>query len=181
MLHTRWRWMVSFTFCPLYSSQKDCVGWAPEPVWTVWRSGWTLTPAGCLILYCAAHSLVYGSGNVMAHGDTRDGVGKWRGNWRMEWVASTLHTTSECGVCSITATDAHTSAATSQLNRPPANLNGLVHFAERQNLVSARVPSHFNWPVTIVGVLSPPLLCNEDTHVMCFAFPFFFFFLFVIT
>jgi len=24
----------------------------------------------------------------MAHSDTRDG--KWRGNWRMEWVASTL-------------------------------------------------------------------------------------------
>ena len=29
----------------------------------------------------------------------------------------------------------------------PADLNGLVRFAERQNLVSARVPSHFNWPL----------------------------------
>ena len=29
--------------------------------------------------------------------------GKWRGNWRMEWVASTLHTTSELGVSSIRA------------------------------------------------------------------------------
>jgi len=28
----------------------------------------------------------------MAHGDAREG--KWRWNWRMEWVASTLHTTS---------------------------------------------------------------------------------------
>jgi len=27
---------------------------------------------------------------------------------------------------------------------PPADLNGLVHFAERRNLVSASVPSHFN-------------------------------------
>jgi len=36
--------------------------------------------------------------------------GKWRGNWRMEWVASTLHTTSEHGVSSITTADAHTSA-----------------------------------------------------------------------
>ena len=27
--------------------------------------------------------------------------GKLRGNWRMEWVASTLHTTSEHGVSSI--------------------------------------------------------------------------------
>ena len=29
----------------------------------------------------------------------------------------------------------------------PAGLNGLVCFAERRILVSARVPSHFNWPV----------------------------------
>ena len=74
----------------------------------------------------------------MAHGDA--GVGKWRGNWRMEWVASTLHTTSERGVSSITTADAHTSAASSRLNwRPPADLNGLIRFAERRSLVSARV------------------------------------------
>ena len=30
---------------------------------------------------------VESSWNVMAHGDPREG--KWRGNWRMEWVAST--------------------------------------------------------------------------------------------
>jgi len=36
--------------------------------------------------------------------------GKWRGNWRMEWVASTYHTTSEHGVSSITTADTHTSA-----------------------------------------------------------------------
>jgi len=34
----------------------------------------------------------------------------------MEWVASTLHTTSERGVSSITTADAHTSAASSRLN-----------------------------------------------------------------
>jgi hypothetical protein len=68
--------------------------------------------------------------NVMANCDAR--VGKWRGNWRMEWVASTLHTTSEHGVSSITTADAHTSAASSRLNwRPPADLNGLVHFARK--------------------------------------------------
>ena len=78
----------------------------------------------------------------MTHGDAREG--KWKGNWRMEWVASTLHTTSEHGVSSITTADAHTSAASSRLNwRPPADLNGLVRFAERRNLVSARVPSRF--------------------------------------
>jgi len=50
----------------------------------------------------------------MPHGDAREG--KWRGNWRMEWVANTFHTTSEHGVSSITTADAHTSDASSQLN-----------------------------------------------------------------
>jgi len=53
----------------------------------------------------------------MAHGDAREG--KWRGNWRMEWVASTVHTTSVHGVSSITTADAHTSAASSRLNWRP--------------------------------------------------------------
>jgi len=45
--------------------------------------------------------------------------GKWRGDWRMEWVASTLHTTSEHGVSSITTADVHTSAVSSRLNWRP--------------------------------------------------------------
>jgi hypothetical protein len=53
----------------------------------------------------------------MAHGDAWER--KWRGYWRMEWVASTLHTTSEHGVSSITTADAHTSAASSRLNWRP--------------------------------------------------------------
>jgi len=57
---------------------------------------------------------VESSWNVVAHGDAREG--KWRGNWRMKWVASTLHSTSEHGVSSITTADAHTSAASSRLN-----------------------------------------------------------------
>jgi len=87
------------------------------------------------------------SWNVMAHGDAREG--KWRGNWWMEWVASTLHTTSEHGVSSITTAD-----ATPRLRLPlvewtdvSADLNGLVRFAERRNLVSASVPSHLNWSI----------------------------------
>jgi len=64
---------------------------------------------------------------------------------RMEWVASSLHTTLEHGVSSIITVDVHTSAASSRLNwRPPADLNGLVRFAERRNL-----PSHFNWPLLL--------------------------------
>jgi len=33
----------------------------------------------------------------------------------MKWLASTLHTSSEHGVCSITTADAHASAASSRL------------------------------------------------------------------
>jgi hypothetical protein len=86
------------------------------------------------------------SWNVMAYGDAREG--NWRANVRMERVASTLHTTSEHGVPSITTANAHTSAASSRLNWSPlADLNWLVRFAERRNLVSARVPSHLSWPL----------------------------------
>jgi hypothetical protein len=59
-------------------------------------------------IYYSLHTLptnggwrgVDSSWNVMVHGDAQEG--KWRGNWRMKWVASTLHTTSEHGVSSIT-------------------------------------------------------------------------------
>jgi len=61
--------------------------------------------------------LVEASWNMMAHGDAREE--KWRGNWRMQWVASTLHTTSEHGVSSITTADEHTSATSSRLNWCP--------------------------------------------------------------
>ena len=61
--------------------------------------------------------LLESSWNGMAHGYA--GEGKWRGNWRLEWVASTLHTTSEHGVSGITTADAHTSAASSRLNWGP--------------------------------------------------------------
>jgi len=45
-----------------------------------------------------------------------------RGDWQLGWVASTLHTTSEHGVSSITTADAHTSAASSRLNWRPRRL-----------------------------------------------------------
>jgi len=47
--------------------------------------------------------------------------------------------------------DAHTSAANSRLTDAPVNLNGLVRCAETRNLVSARVPSHFNWPLAQIA------------------------------
>ena len=91
--------------------------------------------------------------------------GKWRGNWRREWVASTLHTTSEHVVSSITTANAHTSDASSRLNRRPStDFNGLIHFAERRNLVSARVLSHFKWPVRGNRVLYRTRQGNTSTH-----------------
>jgi len=89
--------------------------------------------------------VVDSSWNVMAHGDTWEG--KWRGNWPVPFTLPRnmvypallpLMCTPRLPV--VDWTDA------------PADLNGLVRFAERPNLISARVPSHFNWP----------LLC--DTH-----------------
>ena len=71
------------------------------------------------LVQLATTGLLYveSSWNVMAHGDAREG--KWKGNWRMEWVASTLYTTSEHGVSTITTTDAHTSAASSRMSWRP--------------------------------------------------------------
>jgi len=65
----------------------------------------------------------------MALGDAREG--KWRGNWRMESVASTLHTTSECGVSSITTAHAHTSAASSRLNWRPRRFKWTRQFRRK--------------------------------------------------
>jgi len=65
----------------------------------------------------------------MAHGDAREG--KWRGNWRMEWVASTLHTTSEHDVSSITTADAHNSAASSRLNWHPCRFKWTQPFRRK--------------------------------------------------
>ena len=65
----------------------------------------------------------------MAHGDAREG--KWRGNWRMEWVASTLHTTSEHDVSSITTVDAHASAASSRLNWRPRRFKWTLPFRRK--------------------------------------------------
>jgi len=107
---------------------------------------------------------VESSWNVMAHGDAREP--KWRGNWRLAWVASTLHTTSEHGVSSITTNNktwcAHLGLPVVDWTDAPADINGLVRFAERRNLVSARVPSRFNWPLASVWwtVLKFLLVCH---------------------
>jgi hypothetical protein len=49
----------------------------------------------------------------------------------MEWIASTLHTTSERGVSSITTADAHTSAASSRMNLRPRRFKGTRPFRRK--------------------------------------------------
>ena len=63
-----------------------------------------------------------------------NGRGYKGGNWRMDWVASTLHTTSEHGVSSITTADAaHLGLPAVDWTDAPhrADLNGLVRFARK--------------------------------------------------
>ena len=93
--------------------------------------------------------LVDSSWNVMAHGDA--GEGKWSGNWWMEWVASTLHTTQNMVYPALLPPTCTPQLPELNWTDAPTDLNGLVCLAERQNLVSARVSSHFNWPLLIAG------------------------------
>ena len=82
-----------------------------------WLVDWLLSDSVIFRVPSNQHTMLESSCNVMAQGDMREG--KWRGNWRMEWVASTLHTISERRVSSITTGDAHTSVASSRLNWRP--------------------------------------------------------------
>ena len=45
-----------------------------------------------------------------------------------------------------------------------ADLNGLVRFAERRYLVSARVPSHFSWPLISKSVISNNVRTTEKVQ-----------------
>jgi hypothetical protein len=74
-------------------------------------------PRGFLKFVPTSFGVVDSSWKFVAHGDAREG--KWRGNCRIEWVASTLHTTSEHGLSSTTTADAQISAASSRLNWHP--------------------------------------------------------------
>jgi len=96
-----------------------------------------------LLLNCfyAMHKILESSWNVMAHGDAREG--KWRGNWRMEWVASTLTLPWNVVYPALLPLMRTPLLPAVDWTHAPADLNGFVRFAERRNLVSARVPSRF--------------------------------------
>ena len=79
--------------------------------------------------------------NLVAHGDAREG--KWRGNWRKEWVASTLTPPPNVvypypALLKLMRTPR---LPAGDWTDAPTDFNGLVRFGERRNLVSARLPS----------------------------------------
>ena len=112
--------------------------------------------------------------NLMAHVDAL--VRKWRGNRGMEWVASTLTLprnvvypalltlTRTPWLPAVNWTDALT------------DLNGLVRFGERRNLVSAHVPSRFKRtiPTSTQCFKNAPLLhfLYTSVKVCCHFFTF---------
>jgi hypothetical protein len=88
----------------------------------------------------------------MAHGDAREG--KWRGHWRMEWVASTLTLRRNAVYPALLPLMRKPRLPVVEWTDAPADLNGLARFAERPNLVSARVPSHFKRSLPAMPVTS---------------------------
>jgi hypothetical protein len=106
------------------------------------------------------------SWNVMAHGNLREG--KWRENWRIEWVASTLHTTSEHGVSSITVADANTSAASSRLNWRPRRFKWTRPFRRKTKscycACAITFKTQYNWfvPPIPVAARSKAWVCGHS-------------------
>ena len=80
----------------------------------------------------------------------------------MEWVASNLHTTSEHGVLPLMCTPR---LPVVDRTDAPADLNGLIRFTERRNLVSARVPSYFKCSLQKYGQFMCPCPETRKTSI----------------
>jgi hypothetical protein len=98
----------------------------------------------------------------MAHGDAREG--KWRGTWRMEWVVSTLHTTSEHGVSSITNADVHTSAASIRLNWRSRRFKWTRQFRRKTKTGFCACAITFQTQSTTDSVLTTRCSCHNDNN-----------------
>jgi hypothetical protein len=110
----------------------------------------------CACLYVHI-GVVESSWNLMARGDAWEG--KWKGNWRMEWVvASTLTLPWNMVYPALLPLMRTPRLPAVDWTDAPADLNGLVRFAEGRNLVSARVPSHFKRCLRVCHVYAPSLL-----------------------
>jgi hypothetical protein len=100
-----------------------------------------ITSAKSFIQQCTIGIVLQSRWNLRAHCDAREG--KWRGNWRMEWVASTLALLRNLVYPALLPLMRTPRLPVVNWTDAPANLNGLVRFAEIPNLVSTRVPSYF--------------------------------------
>ena len=96
--------------------------------------------------------------NLMAHGDAREG--KWRGNWWLEWVASTLTLPRNVVYPALLTLMCTPRLPAVDWTDAPAYLNGLVRFGDRRNLVSARVPSRFKRTITLVAFICDYYRCH---------------------
>ena len=92
-----------------------------------------------LRLHSYTGMMVYCVRNVVAHGDAWEG--KWRGNWRMEGVTSTLTPPRQVVYPALLMLMRTPRLPAVDWTDSPADLNGLVRLGGRQNVVSARVPS----------------------------------------
>ena len=85
------------------------------------------------------YGMLYCVRNVVAHGDARQG--KWRGNWRMEGVTSTLTPPRQVVYSALLKLMRTARLPAVDWTDYPAYFNGLVRLGGRQSVVSARVPS----------------------------------------
>ena len=83
--------------------------------------------------------MLYYVRNVVAHGDAREG--KWKGNWQMECVASTLTRPRNVVYPALLTLMRTPRLPAVDWTDYPADLNGLVRLGGIRNVVSARVPS----------------------------------------
>ena len=108
--------------------------------------------------------------NLVAHGDAREV--KWRGNWRMKCVASTLTPPPNVVYPALLKLMGTTRLPVVDWTDAPTDLNGLVRFGERGNLVSARVPSRSARAVPHIQRLNEMSDCKLTSGRVCTNGPF---------
>jgi len=123
------------------------------------RNSWCV-----LWLQCTLAIYEWGSGNDMGHGGRVQLKHGWHTvthGWGSEGKTGELSGwpvpfTLPCNMVypALLPLNAHISAASSRLNWRPCR-NWLVRFAERRNLVSPRVPSHFKRSLPMGKVINP--------------------------
>ena len=107
--------------------------------------------------------------NLVAHGDAREG--KWRGNWWMEWVTSTLTPSANMVYPALLKLMRTPRLPAVDWTDAPTDLNGLVRFGERRNLVSALVPSRSARAIHTAVIKKLTILRNMEFHFLLHKIP----------